>query len=136
MIGIKSYEFLKKLYGYLNNQKNQGTFVIEFFNAAGSRYFTMPASYASRTNDYLEAERRYVKDRSLTMEIKASFPNPVDVDGLTGFIAKNLKQNELLLCMVDYKVGRLWKFKLSEVDEWIRSGGASDENNTENNEQA
>jgi hypothetical protein len=59
-VGIKSYEFLKKLYGYLNNQKNQGTFVIKFFNAAGNRYFTMPASYASRTNDYndyLEAER-------------------------------------------------------------------------------
>ena len=25
-----------------------------------------------------------------------------------------------------YKVGRLWKFKLSEVDEWIRTGGAAD----------
>ncbi|MDD7795616.1 helix-turn-helix domain-containing protein [Clostridium sp. 'White wine YQ'] len=29
--------------------------------------------------------------------------------------------------MPAYKVGRLWKFKLSEVDEWIRSGGAADE---------
>lgn len=28
--------------------------------------------------------------------------------------------------MPAYKVGRLWKFKLSEVDEWIRSGGATD----------
>ena len=27
--------------------------------------------------------------------------------------------------MPAYKVGRLWKFKLSEVDDWIRSGGAS-----------
>lgn len=27
-----------------------------------------------------------------------------------------------------YKVGRLWKFKLSEVDDWIRSGGADDRN--------
>lgn len=26
--------------------------------------------------------------------------------------------------MPAYKVGRLWKFKISEVDEWIRSGGA------------
>lgn len=27
-----------------------------------------------------------------------------------------------------HKVGRLWKFKLSEVDEWVRGGGArSDE---------
>lgn len=23
-----------------------------------------------------------------------------------------------------HKVGRLWKFKLSEVDEWVRAGGA------------
>jgi len=38
--------------------------------------------------------------------------------------------------MPAYKVGRLWKFKLSEVDEWIRSGGASDESNTEDKEQA
>ncbi|ARD98859.1 MULTISPECIES: helix-turn-helix domain-containing protein [Lactococcus] len=25
-----------------------------------------------------------------------------------------------------YKVGRLWKFKLSEIDDWVRSGGADD----------
>lgn len=24
-----------------------------------------------------------------------------------------------------HRVGRLWKFKLSEVDEWVRAGGAS-----------
>lgn len=23
-----------------------------------------------------------------------------------------------------HKVGRLWKFKLSEVDQWVRAGGA------------
>jgi excisionase family DNA binding protein len=28
--------------------------------------------------------------------------------------------------MPAYKVG-LWKFKLSEVDDWIRSGGAADD---------
>ena len=28
--------------------------------------------------------------------------------------------------MPAYKVGRLWKFKLSEVGEWIRSGGAAE----------
>ena len=27
--------------------------------------------------------------------------------------------------MPAYKVGRLWKFKLSEIDEWIRSGSSS-----------
>ena len=24
-----------------------------------------------------------------------------------------------------HKMGRLWKFKISEVDEWVRAGGAS-----------
>lgn len=27
--------------------------------------------------------------------------------------------------MPAHKVGRLWKFQASEVDEWVRSGGAS-----------
>jgi len=26
-----------------------------------------------------------------------------------------------------HKVGRLWKFKLADVDAWVRSGGASEE---------
>ncbi len=26
-----------------------------------------------------------------------------------------------------HKIGRLWKFKLSDIDEWVRAGGASDE---------
>ncbi|WP_308226554.1 helix-turn-helix domain-containing protein [Burkholderia contaminans] len=25
-----------------------------------------------------------------------------------------------------HKIGRLWKFQLSEVDEWVREGGADD----------
>jgi hypothetical protein len=27
--------------------------------------------------------------------------------------------------MPAHKVGRLWKFQATEVDEWVRSGGAS-----------
>ncbi|WP_323845380.1 helix-turn-helix domain-containing protein [Microbulbifer magnicolonia] len=26
-----------------------------------------------------------------------------------------------------HKIGRLWKFQLSEVDEWVRAGGAGEE---------
>lgn len=26
-----------------------------------------------------------------------------------------------------HKIGRLWKFKLSEVDDWVRAGGAGEE---------
>lgn len=25
-----------------------------------------------------------------------------------------------------YKIGRLWKFKISEIDEWVKSGKAAD----------
>jgi excisionase family DNA binding protein len=25
-----------------------------------------------------------------------------------------------------HKIGRLWKFQISEVDEWVRRGGASE----------
>jgi len=30
-----------------------------------------------------------------------------------------------------HRVGRLWKFKLSEVDEWVRAGGADDATGSE-----
>lgn len=26
-----------------------------------------------------------------------------------------------------HRIGRLWKFQVSEVDEWVRNGGARDE---------
>lgn len=29
-----------------------------------------------------------------------------------------------------HKIGRLWKFKLSEVDRWVRAGGADREQDT------
>ena len=31
--------------------------------------------------------------------------------------------------MPAHKVGRQWKFKVSEVDDWIRSGGAAEKAN-------
>ncbi|RJP65947.1 MAG: DNA-binding protein [Candidatus Abyssobacteria bacterium SURF_17] len=31
-----------------------------------------------------------------------------------------------------HRVGRLFRFKLSEVDDWVRSGGASEANNPSN----
>lgn len=29
--------------------------------------------------------------------------------------------------MPAYKVGRLWKFKITEVDQWVHSGNAADD---------
>jgi excisionase family DNA binding protein len=34
--------------------------------------------------------------------------------------------------MPAHKVGRLWKFKISEIDKWIISGGASDKPGADN----
>ena len=31
--------------------------------------------------------------------------------------------------MPAHKVGRLWKFRKEEIDEWVRSGGASENSN-------
>jgi excisionase family DNA binding protein len=31
-----------------------------------------------------------------------------------------------------HKIGRLWKFQLSEVDEWVRAGGADEHLNSGN----
>ena len=28
-----------------------------------------------------------------------------------------------------HRIGRLWKFKVSDVDQWVRAGGASDQPN-------
>jgi excisionase family DNA binding protein len=32
-----------------------------------------------------------------------------------------------------HKIGRLWKCKLSDVDAWVRSGGAADEGDSNGN---
>jgi len=33
-----------------------------------------------------------------------------------------------------HKIGRLWKFKLTEVDDWVRAGGAADQRPNEDAE--
>ena len=40
----------------------------------------------------------------MTDEIKASFPNPIDFDGLTGFISDNLDSNKLASCMSEFGI--------------------------------
>jgi hypothetical protein len=100
----KSYEFLKKLYRFLGNQRNQGVYVIQFFNAAGSNYFHLSENRQHRTNTYLETERRYALNKSLSPEIKDSFPNPIYLDNLTSFIAHNMKQGSLVQCMEQFGV--------------------------------
>lgn len=86
------------------NQKNQRVYIIRFFNAAGSNYFTLPANKQHWTNAYLENERHYAKDRVLIDEIKASFPSPINLDGLAQFINNNLDSNKLVSCMSEFGI--------------------------------
>lgn len=58
-----------------------------------------------------------------------------DVQAYLGVGRKTVLQWISKRSMPAYKVGRLWKFKLSEINDWIRSGGASDDNALEKEEQ-
>jgi len=51
--------------------------------------------------------------------------NLQDMQTYLGASAETLKKWIRNRQMPAYQVGRLWKFKCSEVDEWIRSGGAA-----------
>ena len=35
--------------------------------------------------------------------------------------------------MPAHRIGRLWKFKTEEIDEWVRSGGAAESGSRDNN---
>lgn len=57
-------------------------------------------------------------DRWLSVDEIADYLG-VSKDTVYGWISKRE--------MPGHKVGRLWKFKADEVDEWVRNGKAADE---------
>lgn len=57
-------------------------------------------------------------DRWLSVDEIADYLG-VSKDTVYGWISKRE--------MPAHKVGRLWKFKADEVDEWVRNGKAADE---------
>ena len=104
VINIKSYEFLRKLYGFLDHRKNQGVYVVKMFNAAGSNYFHLSENRLRQTNEYLETERRYSIDRAISPEIKKTFPNPINIDGLTEYIEEHLRADKIKACMETFGI--------------------------------
>ncbi len=136
MIGIKSFEFLKGLYKFVDH-KNQGMFVITFFNAAGSKCFSVPENKQHQTNEYLEKERRYAINRSLSSDIKESFPDPIDLEGLTDFIDDKMDANQVQACMASFGVPNDAEVRQAEFaralavqfNQFVRS----DEDDVENN---
>ena len=59
-----------------------------------------------------------MSDRWVSVEKIAEYLG-VSKDTVYGWIAKK--------DMLAHKVGRLWKFKTDEVDDWVRNGKASDD---------
>jgi excisionase family DNA binding protein len=57
-------------------------------------------------------------DRWLSVEEVAEYLG-VSKDTIYAWISK--------LNMPAHRIGRFWKFKTDEVDEWVRSGGAADD---------
>ena len=43
-----------------------------------------------------------------------------------GFFGQEINITTYNLCRINHKVGRLYKFRVSEVDEWIESGESAD----------
>lgn len=66
------------------------------------------------------------------MENKQGVEKWVSMDFITDYLdisRETILKWISLRDMPAHKVGRQWKFKVSEVDEWIRSGGAADKTN-------
>jgi len=109
VVRINASEFFKKVYPYLNNQKNQGMFVTNCFIAAGSTVFTLPKLKTRQTSDNLEYKRMLYKGtenggRQITADMKASFPDPFLLDSLSAFFADNIKEDRLRDVMTAFAI--------------------------------
>jgi len=109
VVRINASEFFKKVYPYLNNQKNQGMFVTNCFIAAGSTVFTLPKLKTRQTSDNLEYQRMLYKGtenggRQITADMKASFPDPFLLDSLSAFFADNIKEDRLRDVMTAFAI--------------------------------
>ncbi len=76
----------------------------------------------------LEAEARMKKDNIDNLEKWRPMATVADYLGVSRETVLQWIEKK---GMPAHKVGRQWKFKISEIDEWIRSGEASDENTEE-----
>lgn len=86
------------MYKYLKKQKNQGVYIIKFFNAAGCNSFVLPKKTSQQQTKCLENERHFAKDRSVQL-IKDKFPNPIDYDGLKQYLLDEIKDENVRDCM-------------------------------------
>lgn len=93
----------------MDKQKNQGVFVTNCFIAAGSTFFPLSKLQSKQTSDNLEYQRMIYKGkenggRSITTEMKSSFPDPFPIDALAAFFSDNLKEEKLREAMATFSI--------------------------------
>lgn len=105
VIRINSSDYFKRVYPCMGKQKNQGVFVTNCFITAGSTFFSLPKNKLKQTSDNLEYQRMIYKgSRSITVEMKSSFPDPFPIDALAAFFSDNLKEEKLRDAMTAFAI--------------------------------
>jgi hypothetical protein len=93
-------EFSKRIYPNLSGISNQGHFVGALFNAAGSKFFPIQASYGTDDNQ----RKVFSGARSFNKKMKASFPKPIDTENLKAFFQTRIGDSSLPLIMGNFRI--------------------------------
>lgn len=99
VILIKFSSFCQAIYPRCPQIKSQGMFVSKLFVAAGSNYFSV-----STTSDKDYQKKLYNDSKSLTQNLKDSFPNPINIDGLVAFFRDNIERIKLREVMTGFAI--------------------------------
>lgn len=101
---INASAYFKTIYPYMNEQRNQGVFVTNCFAAAGSHYFPVEDTRGLSSN-MVESQRMIYKgERSITSDMKRSFPAPFKLDEVSAFYVQYLKEHELRTIMSKFAI--------------------------------
>lgn len=96
VIRIDFEHFCKGIYDSCEGIANQDDFVIDVFKAAGSTYsFNKKSAYCS--SNY--AAKLYNGGKKLSRNHRGSFPNPIDTNGLAGYLAEHIKKESVRTVM-------------------------------------
>lgn len=75
-----------------------------------------------------------MEGNSINEQVVEKWVTLIDVQEHFGVDCETILQWIAKRNMPAYKVGRLWKFKFTEVDYWIRSGDAAESSEKDKNE--
>lgn len=97
---MKFSDYSKRLYPHMSGLHNQSHFVGSLFNAAGSTFFPVRGVYGADDNQ----RKVYSGSRVLNKNIKASFPSPIDSNGVAVFFDTHIGDTSLPLIMAEFGI--------------------------------